>query len=111
MRPLLPRRVAVRDLTGEDISDGLDAAVRMPGEAGEIIRRILVTEIVEQQERIELVGLAEAEGALELDAGALDGGLGFKDLFHGTKRHGEPPVAYIHLMQGRYSLQQVICRG
>ncbi len=56
--------VAVRHFAGQDVGDGLDAAMRMPGESGEIIRWILVTEIVEQEERIELLGLAEPEGAL-----------------------------------------------
>ena len=74
---LVAERVAVGDLTGQHIGDGLDAAMRVPGEAGQIIRGILVAKIVEQQERIELAGLAEAEGALQLDAGALDGGFGF----------------------------------
>ena len=73
---LVAERVAVRDLAGEHIGDGLDAAVRMPGEAGQIVGRILVAKVVEQQERIEFGGLAEAEGALQLDAGALDGGFG-----------------------------------
>jgi hypothetical protein len=36
----------------------------MPREAGKIIRWVLVTKIVEQQERIELGCLAEAKGAL-----------------------------------------------
>ena len=73
---LVAERVAVRDLTGEDVGDGLDAAMRMPGKAGQVVGGILVAEVVEQQERIELLGLAEAEGALELDACALDGGFG-----------------------------------
>ena len=55
--------VAVLDRAGEHVSDGFDAAMRMPGEAGEIVLRVVVAEIVEQQERIELGGVAEAEGA------------------------------------------------
>jgi hypothetical protein len=53
---------------GEDVGDGLDAAVRMPRETGEVILRPVVAEIIQQQERIELLGLAKAEGAPEPNA-------------------------------------------
>ncbi len=79
---LVAERIAVRHFAGENISDGLDAAVRMPGEAGEIVGRILVAEIIEQEERVEFVRFAEAEGALQLDAGTFDGGLGLIDFFY-----------------------------
>ena len=72
----------------KDIGDGFDAAVRMPGKAGEIILRVVVAEIVEQQERIGLGGFAEAEGAAQLDAGALHGGLRLHDAFDGSDGHG-----------------------
>ena len=39
---------------GEHVGDRLDAAVRMPREAGEVVVRVVVAEVVEQQERIEL---------------------------------------------------------
>ncbi len=71
--------VAVLDRAGEHIGDGLDAAMRMPGEAGEVVLGPVVAEIVEEQERIELGGLAEAEGAVELDPGPFHGGLGLHD--------------------------------
>ncbi len=79
----------------QDIGDGLDAAVRMPGKAGEIIGRPVVAEIVEQQERIGLRRLAEAEGAAQLDAGALDGGLGLHDAFDGSDGHESVPFSTI----------------
>ena len=72
----------MRHFAGKDVSDGFDAAVRMPGEAGEVVGRILVAKVVEQEKWVEFLGFAEAEGALQLDAGALDGGFGFKNLFH-----------------------------
>ena len=68
--------VAVLDVAGQHIGDGLDAAMRMPGKAGAIFVRPVVAEIVEQQERIELGGVAEAEGAAQMHAGAFDGRLG-----------------------------------
>ncbi len=73
---LVAEAVAVRHFAGQDIGDGLDAAMRVPGKSGEIVGRILIAEIVEQQERVELVRFAEAEGALQFYACAFDGGLG-----------------------------------
>ena len=58
--------VAVLDGAGEHVGDRLDAAVRMPRKPGEVVLGIVVAEVVEQQERIEVRGLAEAEGALQL---------------------------------------------
>src|SRR5581483_6363190 len=61
--------VTVLDGAGEHISNGFDAAVRMPRKAGAIIVRPVVAEIVEQQERVEFGRIAEAERAIELHAG------------------------------------------
>ena len=85
---LVAEAVAVGDFAGQNVGDGLDSAVRMPGEAGEIVRGILVAEVIQQQEGIELLCFAETEGALQLNARTFNGGLGFKNLFYGTKRHG-----------------------
>ena len=84
---LVAEGVAVGDFAGQDVGDGLDAAMRVPGEAGEVVRGVLVAEIIQQEERIELLCFAETEGALELNARTLDGGLGFKNLFDRAKRH------------------------
>src|SRR5580658_3446039 len=62
--------------------------MRMPGKTGAIVVRPVVAEIVEQQERIELAGIAEAEGAAKLYAGALDGGLRSDDAFDCSGRCG-----------------------
>ena len=72
--------VAMLHLAREHIGDGLDAAVRMPGEAGQIVVRVLVPEIVEEQERIELGRVAESERAPQLDARAFDVGLRLESL-------------------------------
>ena len=71
---LIAEAVGVRDVAGEDVGDRLDAAVRMPREAGAIVLGVLVAEIIEEEEGIGLFGVAEAEGAAEMDAGAFDGG-------------------------------------
>ena len=102
---LVAQAVAVRHLAGQHVGDGLDAAMRMPRKAGQVIRRILVAKIVQQQERIELRGLAEAEGALQLHAGAFDGGFGFKNLFHCTKRHGFDLRLALQLLDARADIR------
>ncbi len=86
-RAAVAEAVAVLDGAGEHVGDGLDAAVRMPRKAGEIVGRPVVAEIVEQQKRIELRGVAEAEGAAQLDAGAFDGRLRLHDAFDGADGH------------------------
>ena len=70
--------VAVLDGAGEHVGDRLDAAVRVPREAGQVVVRVVVAEIVEQQERIELRRVAEAEGAAQLHAGAFHGRRGLR---------------------------------
>ena len=69
------------DRACQDVGDGLDAAMRMPGKTGQIIRWIVVAKIVQQQEGIEILGLAETKGTLQLDSCALQRGLGLYDLF------------------------------
>ena len=72
---------------GEHIGDSFDAAVRVPRESRQIIGGPIITKIVEQQKRIGLPRIAEAEGAPQLDAGALDGGLRLHNAFDGTDGH------------------------
>jgi hypothetical protein len=45
---------------------------------------MVIAEVVQQQERIEILGFAEAEGALKLHAGAFKCGLRLRDLSYGT---------------------------
>ena len=79
--------VAVFDGAGENVSDGLDAAMRMPGKSGEIVLGNVVAEIVEQQERIELVRVAEAEGAAQMDSRTFECGLGLDEALDGSNGH------------------------
>ena len=83
----IAQAVAVIDGAGQHIGDCLDAAMRVPGETGAIIVGTIVTKIVEQQEGIEFAGVSEAEGAAQLDAGALDGWLRRHDTLHGSDGH------------------------
>src|SRR5438045_7840247 len=84
---LVAQAVAMLDRAGEHVGDGLDAAMRMPGKSRQIILRIFIAEIVQQQEGIEILRFAETEGALQLYAGALNSGLRLNDLLYRTERH------------------------
>jgi hypothetical protein len=59
----VPHAVAMLHGPGQHVGDRLDPAVRMPGKARQVILRNVVAEIVEQQERIEVGRVAEAERA------------------------------------------------
>ena len=81
--------VAVLHGSGQDVGDGLDAAVRMPGKAGQVILGNVVAEIVEQQERIEVGRVAEAERPAQVHARAFQGGLGLDEPLDGSDGHGD----------------------
>jgi hypothetical protein len=59
----------------------------MPGEAGQVIIRNIVAEVVEEQERIENGCIAKAERAAEMDAGAFESGFRFDELLDGSNGH------------------------
>ena len=69
---------------GEHASDRLNPTVRMPRKSGQVIFRVVIAKIVQQQKRIEILRFAEAEGALQLHAGALQSRLRLNNLFEGT---------------------------
>ena len=70
---LVAHAVAVIHAPREDVRDRLDAAVGMPGKAGEVVLGSLVPEVIEEKEGIEALRLAETECAAELDAGPFHG--------------------------------------
>src|ERR1700757_3892338 len=72
---VIPHAVAMFDGSGEHISDGLNAAMWMPGKAGQVVFGHVIAKVVEQQEGIEFVSVAKAKGAAEMDSGALQSGL------------------------------------
>ena len=73
---LVAQAVAVLHFAGQDVRDRLNAAMRMPRESSQVIGGILVAEIVQQEEWIEFLGLAKAEGTLQFNACPFDGGRG-----------------------------------
>ena len=60
--------VAVLHGSGQNVGDGFNAAMRMPGKSGKIIFGNVVAEIVEQQERIEIFGVVESESAAQMNS-------------------------------------------
>jgi hypothetical protein len=60
-RPAVSQAVAVIHRTGQHVRDRLDAAVRMPRESRPVRAGVIVSEIVQQEKRIELGRVAEAE--------------------------------------------------
>ena len=91
--PLVAHAVAVLHPALQDVGDRLDAPVRVPREPGQVVRRVVGVEVVEQQERVEQGDLVIAEGPLQMHAGPLDGRLAlpdFADLAHGF--HIIPPM-------------------
>src|SRR5258707_144620 len=76
------KAIAVFDGASQYIGDRLNPTVRMPRKSRHIVRRIVITKIVQQQKWIEFLRLAETEGALQLHARALDGRRGLNNLFN-----------------------------
>ena len=56
--------------------------------AGEIVGRAVVAEVVEQQKRIVVTGVAEPKGPAELHTRAFDGGPRLDDALDGSDGHG-----------------------
>src|SRR5881296_4427737 len=80
--------VAVLNGPVEDVGDGFDPAMGMPRESGAVVLRVVVAEVVQQEEGIELVGVPEAERPAQLHARALDRGLRLNDRLDRPDGHG-----------------------
>jgi hypothetical protein len=83
----IAQTITVIDCASQHVGDRFDPAVRMPRKAGEVVRRIVVAEIVEQQKWVVVLGATEPEGAPKFDAGAFHCRLRLKDMFHRSDRH------------------------
>src|SRR6266404_2726361 len=83
----IPHAVAVLDGSGKHVSDGFDAAVRMPRKSRQIIFGNIIAEIVEEKKRVEVRGVAEAEGAAQMHARTFHRWLGFDEPLHRSNRH------------------------
>jgi hypothetical protein len=69
-RPCVAKAVAMVNGPGKDVRNCLNPSMRMPWKTREVIFRILIPEIVEQQERIEIARLSEPESPAQFDAGS-----------------------------------------
>jgi hypothetical protein len=96
----IPEAVAVRDVARQHVGDRLDAPMRVPGKAGEVVRGVVVAKIVEQQERIEVGRIAESERALQPDAGAFERGFRRTDVSDRANGHRSMllPVSILYIV-------------
>jgi hypothetical protein len=92
-RTLVPQAVAMLDGSRQDVRNRFDAAMRMPRKARQVVFGHIVSEIVEQQERIVLGRFAEAEGAAQMHACAFQRGLRGHELLDRTDRHRTPRLS------------------
>jgi hypothetical protein len=65
--------VLVFHIPVENVGDGLDSTMGMPGEPGFVLGGIFIAEIVEEQEGIDQMRILESKSAAEMDAGSFDG--------------------------------------
>ncbi len=86
-RAAVAEAVAMLNGACQNVSNGFDAAMRMPGETLEVLRRVVIAEIVHHQERVGQRRIAEAEDAMEMNAGPFTGGNGNAFMLYGTYGH------------------------
>jgi len=77
--PFIFHAVAMFHRAMDHVGDRLDPPMRVPGKPFQIMGRIIRVEVVEEQERIKQGDLIVAEGPLQMDACAFDGGLALPD--------------------------------
>src|SRR5690606_34217698 len=89
--------VTVQHAPGDHVGDGLEAAVRVVGKAGDVVVGLVATEGVEHQEGVEPALQRLAEHAGELDAGAVRGRLANDQALHVTgTEHGLVRCELVH---------------
>src|SRR5471032_3321279 len=71
---MVAHAVAMLDGSGQNIRDGLDTTMRMPGKAIEIVLWNVVAEVVQQKKWIEVRGVSETKGAAEVHSSAFQRG-------------------------------------
>src|SRR5262245_14280371 len=103
-RALVSEAVAVLDGAREDVRDRLDSTVRMPREAGQVVLRPIVAEVIEKEERIEIGSLAKSECAAQVHTRALELRLGLDQTFDGSNGHSDL-LGLGHFAMGNSSLR------
>ena len=61
--------------------------MRVPGEASQILIWNIVAEVIKQQKRVEVRGVAKAESAAKVNARAFDSRLGFDEPLNWSNGH------------------------
>jgi hypothetical protein len=89
--PACPLAVAVLDRAPEHVGDRFDSAVRVPREPRQVILRPLVEEVVEQQKRVEIRGVAEPERPPQPHPRPLERRLGDRKLLDRPNRNRSLP--------------------
>ena len=79
--------VAMLHRSRQHIRDCLDPAMRMPRKSGEIVFGNVVAKIIEQQKRVEVLSISEAESAAQVHARAFKRWLRLNDSLHWSNRH------------------------
>src|SRR5262249_46727796 len=73
--------------SGQDICDGLDSAMGMPGKSRQVVVRHIIAEVVEQEERVKFLGIAETESTTQVYARAFECGFRLNKMLDGTYGH------------------------
>src|SRR6266851_485143 len=89
----VPHAIAVFDGSGQNVGDGLDAAVRMPRKARQIILGNVIAEVIQQEERVEVLGVSEAECAAQMYSCTFESGLRLNKPFNRSNGHLGPPIS------------------
>ena len=86
---------AVLHSSGEDLGDGLDSAVRVPGETRQIVSPNIfpraVAKVVEEKKRVKVGRLPETERAAQVHARAFERRFGFDESFDRPNGHENTP--------------------
>ena len=77
---LVSHTVPMFHISPENISDCLNAPMRMPGKTLHKVLRIVGPEVIQQQKRVKHRHLAESKHPFEVNPGTLNGGLAFPNL-------------------------------
>src|SRR5690349_851875 len=67
----MAQAVAMFDGPGKDVSDRLNASMRVPRKTGQIVFRSVITKVIKEKKRIELGSIAKSECTPQMDSRAL----------------------------------------
>jgi len=85
----VPHAVAVIHGSREDVCNGFDSTVRVPGEPCQIIFRNVIPKIIEEKKGIEIGSVAEAERTSQMHSRAFQRRLRGDHSFYRSERHGQ----------------------